>query len=240
MNIGTYATTIQAKVMREREAIEDAYDNYADSTLFWSFIDLRHSSNFRIVRGAKAGYVRAETFFSLVRAVIAPCSDVTLLKEIGDEVMLCCSSFRPLFESVLLIDQAASQLGGVFGSDHYPFGIKAAIGFGVAKRLSAAKRTGEDFVGTAIDELARMTSEHSSSNIKISKAAFDPSEAVLNEYASVVKVGASKPVTGGKAATHLRGIFYHDVMVNRAELEEFGIHFSPWRKSLLEGARRHT
>jgi len=240
MNVGTYATTIQARVMREREAIEDAYDSYSDSTLFWSFIDLQHSSNFRLVRGAKAGYVRAETFFSLVRAVIAPCNDITLLKEIGDEVLLCCPSFRPLFEAVLLVDQAASQLGGAFGSDQFPFAVRASIGFGAAKRLGAARRTGEDFVATAIDELARITAEKSGSNIKISKAAFDPSEAIADEYKNVVTIGTPRPVASGKATAHVREIFHHDVTVDRDRLEEFREYFSPWRKALLDGVRRHS
>lgn len=240
MNVGTYATTIQARAMRDREVLEEAYESYADSFLFWSFIDLVGSSNYRLARGARAGYVRAETFFSLVRGVIAPCEEVSLVKEIGDEVMLSCSEFRPLFESVILLDQATAQLSDVIADDEFPFGIRAALGFGAAKRLVAARRVSEDYVGTPIDELARINALKEGDNIKISREAFEPASSILKEYEEAVAVGSLILVPSGKAKAHLREIYYRCLKVDRSVLAEYRSNFVPWRRSLVEGARRHT
>lgn len=240
MNVGTYATTIQARAMRERKTIEETYETYRDSTLFWGFVDLQGSSRFRLVRGAKSGYVRAETFFALVRGIIAPCEDVTLIKEIGDEVLLACSSFRPLFEVILLLDQATWQLSAVLSDDQFPFAVRAAIGFGPAKRLIATRRLTEDYVGTSIDELARIMSTRDGSNIKVSRSAFDPSTEIIEQYKPAVDAGPLIPVTGGKAASHPRDIFYRDLLVERALLGDFREYFVPWRQSLVESALRNA
>ena len=240
MDVGTYATTIQARAMRDRESIEEAYDTYPESMLFWGFVDLQGSSNFRLARGAKEGYIRAETFFSLVRGVIAPCEDLTLIKEIGDEVMLSCSSLRPLLEAVLLLDQSTWQLSGILADDHYPFSVRAAIGFGSAKRLVATRRSGEDYVGSAIDELARIMSIKDGSPVKMSRAAHDTSEEVLAEYSTILDIGPLKPMTGGKAEQHFREIYYRDVTVDRKKLGEFRSFFAPWKRNLVDGARRHA
>lgn len=240
MNVGTYATTIQARAMRERETIEEAYKTYPDSTLFWGFVDLQGSSRYRLSRGAREGYVRAETFFSLVRGIIAPCEEVTLIKEIGDEVMLACPSFRPLLEAILLLDQSTWQLSSVLSDEQFPFAVRAAIGFGPAKRLIATRRSTEDYIGTSIDELARIMATRAGSNIKVSRSAFEPSTEIIEQYRPAVTVGTLVPVVGGKAEHHPRDIFYRDLLVDRALLGDFRDYFIPWKQSLVDGAKRHS
>jgi len=227
MNVAFYATKIQAQVMKEREQTEYAYERYADATLFWCFVDLVESSNFRIVHGPKEGYVRGETFFSLVNAVIAPCPDIRVVKEIGDATFLAAPSFRPLLESVVLIDQAARQLAAVAATTEFPFDIRAAIGFGPAKRLT---RPHEDFLGTPIDQLARiMTVRSETAKLFLHEHAYAPSVEILREYQTFLQVGEPDMVTAASSKHMLRPVFYRELKVNREALVEFRDHFVPWR-----------
>jgi hypothetical protein len=66
MTIGLYASKIQAEVLAEREVLEKAYRDYPDANLYWCMVDLAKSSNYRLAIGPERGYVRGETFFSLI------------------------------------------------------------------------------------------------------------------------------------------------------------------------------
>lgn len=227
MNVGLYATKIQANALKTREEIESAYDRYPDQTLFWCFIDLVESSNYRIVHGPKKGYIRGETFFTLVDSVIASCPDVRLVKEIGDAVFLCSSDIRNIFECMILIDQTAQQLASVAGTDHYPFAIRAAIGFGVAKRL---KRRHEDFIGIPIDQLARIMSIKSeTANLFIHEDAYSPAADILPEYSDFLSIGEPKMVPADKSKQMLRPVYYREITIDYVTLFEFKEHFVPWR-----------
>lgn len=124
MDVNLYATKIQAEVLRTREESESAYDRLPDQPLFFGFVDLAGSSNYRIINGPKKGYVRGETFFALIRTVIQSCVEVRLVKEIGDEVFLSSNTIRTLLESLLLIEQTAVQLAGVAGEERFPFDVR--------------------------------------------------------------------------------------------------------------------
>lgn len=232
MNVGFYATKIQALVMEEREDIESAYDRHSESTLFWSFVDLAESSNYRLANGPKMGYVRSETFFSLIKVAIGASADVRLVKEIGDEVFLCSASFRRLFESLLLIDQTTQQLSAIAGTQQFPFEVRACIGFGPAKRLM---RPTDDFVGTCIDQLSRLMKVSAKrSRILLHEDAYTPSADVLREYDSVVQIGESKMVSSDESKNILKPIYYRECVINRAALVEFREHFVPWKRDSAE------
>jgi hypothetical protein len=227
MNVGLYATRLQAAVMRDREDAEAAYERYPDATLFWCFVDLVASSNFRIANGLKDGYVRGETFFSLAASTIAQCADLRLLKELGDAVLLSATTFRPLFESMILIDQVARQLAAVAGTRQFPFSIRAAIDFGPAKRLS---RRHEDFLGTPIDRLSRIMSVRSpTANLLLSEEAYQPSREIVQEYAAFLTTGDPIPLPADKSKGLTRQVFYRELRVDPSLLVEFRDHFVPWR-----------
>ncbi len=227
MNVGLYATKIQAEVMKEREGIEGAYDRYPEATLFWAAIDLAGSTNYRIVRGPKDGYVRGETFLVLVAAVVSRSSEIRLVKEIGDEVLLAATSLRQLFESVILVDQITHQMADVAGSPDYPFRIRAALGFGAAKRLT---RRHEDYLGSPLDELSRLMKVRSeSANLLIHDDAYKPSVDILKEYTAFLSVSEPKMVPAESSKGMLRNVFYREMLVDRARLVEFREHFVPWR-----------
>lgn len=226
-DVSLYATKVQAIVLKHREDVEKAYDTYADEPLFLAFVDLAGSSNYRIANGPKKGYVRGETFFSMVHAAITPISAVKLIKEIGDEVLLAASSLRPVLESVILIDQAAYQLAPIVGNDRYPFRIRAGIGVGTCKML---RRPHEDYLGTAIDQLARiMTIRSEATNLLIHDEVYKREEAILQEYSSFLTVGQPKPVPFEQSKGMLEAIFYRELLVDREALTGFREYFQPWK-----------
>lgn len=226
MNVGLYATTIQARVMREREDIEAAYDLFPDLSNFWSLIDLTASSNFRLAHGPKEGYVRAETFFAIVRQVITPYAEVRLIKEIGDAVLLTAPGFRPLFESLLLVDQVAYQMGAITGSGDYPFAIKGAIGHGAGKRLT---RRYEDFVGTPIDQLARLMTHSSKAPLLLHEDAYRPARDIIDEYASIVTLSDPLLLSPKSSKGMIRQVYYREIVVDRNALKDFRKYFKYWQ-----------
>jgi hypothetical protein len=230
MNVGLYAAQIQAEVVRRRESVEQAYEKFPDPTLYWCFVDLAESSNYRIVKGPRAGYVRGETFLGLVSSVVAPCTDVRIVKELGDGVLLASENFRPLFESSLLIDQTAHQLAAVAGDERFPFRVRTGLGYGMAKRLT---RPHEDFLGSSIDQLARvMNVRDGCSDLLLQEEVVKVAGEILREYGECISVGEPRALDSELSKGMMRDIYYRPLMINRSLLVEFREHFMPWRDAM--------
>jgi class 3 adenylate cyclase len=229
MNVGFYAAKIQAQVMRQRENIEYAYERYPDTTKFWALIDLVGSSNYRLLKGPGKGYVRGETFFSLVGEAITPYSEIELLKEIGDASLLSADSLRPLLESLVLADQVALQMRLLAGDEQFPFAIRAGISYGPVKKLT---RTGKshDYLGSPLDQLARILGIRSAdANLFLHEAAYQAQEAIVAEYSDFLSISTVKTLSAQESKGMLQPVYYRELRVNRAELREFRKYFSPWR-----------
>ena len=153
MSVGLYASKIQAEVLSARDVLAKAYRDYPDSDAYWCMVDLAQSSNYRLNQGPEKGYIRGESFFSLINASIRPYAEIRVIKEIGDAVLIRSLGFRPVLEAAMLMLQAAKQLAFVAGDETYPFAIRLAIDFGAAKKIS---RPHEDYLGEPIDRLARI------------------------------------------------------------------------------------
>jgi hypothetical protein len=229
MSFTLFASKIQSEVLAERDVLARAYRDYPDSNLYFCMIDLAQSSNYRLVKGPELGYIRGESFFTLISAATRPYVDIRVFKEIGDAVLMCCRDFRPLFESGLLISQAARQLAFVAGDQTYPFSLRLGIDFGVAKRLS---RRHEDYLGECIDRLARIMSVRSDrTNFVVGEQAYELNRKVLaNEYAALCT--ASGPLqlelAGGKK---LQGqVIYRELVPQSDPLPEFTDFFGAWKK----------
>ncbi len=228
MDVNFYATKAHALVLKQREDMEDAYDRHSEMNAFWAFVDLKNSTNYRIARGPKQGYVRGETFFSIVRAVIGPAEDVRLIKELGDAVMLSCRDFTPLFESVLLIDQVAYQFASAVEDAEFPFGVRAGISSGPAKKLI---RDREDFLGRPIDELSRVMAVRSpNTNILIHDHAYTVARDFLGEYADFLTVNDAIMIPAAMTKGAAESIYYRELIVNRGALGNFRNSFAAWRK----------
>lgn len=229
MNIGLFASKIQAEVLAERAVLEKAYREYPDSSLYWCMVDLAQSSNFRLSRGPEKGYIRGESFFSLVKAATRPYSDLRVFKEIGDAVLMCCSTIRPLFESGILMAQAARQLAYVVGDANYPFALRLGIEFGVAKQMT---RRHEDYLGESIDRLARiMTMRSERTNFLMGEVAYANNRKIIDEYGAFCR--ASDPVQlqapAGKQLNE--NVIYRELIIDFEKVADFADFFSEWRRS---------
>jgi len=226
MDVNFYATKVQALVLSQRKDTESAYDRNSEVHAFWAFVDLKNSTNYRIARGPKKGYVRGETFFSIVRNVIGSAEEVRLIKEMGDAVLLSCRDSTPLFESVLLMDHVAHQM--VASDDpEFPFGLRVGVASGPCKKLIRDK---EDFLGRPLDELARLMAVRSiNTNILIQDEVFRAAKDFLGEYSEVVTIGAPAMIAADVAKGAAEPIFYREVTVNRTALGNFRKGFTAWK-----------
>jgi class 3 adenylate cyclase len=235
MNVGFLATRLQSAALKVREEIERSYERLPEVFLWWAFVDLAKSGALRATRGPRAGYIRAETFFAVVREAVAPCVRVRALKEVGDEVFLCADNFRELFEAILLVDQAVHHLRLVAGSDDFPFACRAAIGSGPAKRLV---RGSEDYVGRPIDDTARlMTIRPDRASLVVEAETFRSAKEVVEEYGEVVTISDVLRVPGEAAKGRPDPIFFRELEINRERLADFDSCFSPWKSSPTERPR---
>ena len=234
MSIGLYASKIQSEILAERDTLAKAYRDYPDSNLYFCMVDLAQSSNYRITKGPERGYIRGESFFTLIAAATRPYTEIRVFKEIGDAVLMCCTEFRPLLEAGLLMTRAARQLAFVAGDETFPFALRLGIDFGVAKRLT---RRHEDYLGECIDRLARIMSVRSDrTNFVLSEKAFDPNRKILDEYAALCE--ASGPLqlqlSGGKQL--YEQVIYREVLPKTEASSEFSDYFVQWRRATTTSA----
>lgn len=228
MKIGEYITRVQGDMERERKSLAAAFDRLPDATIYWGMVDLAGSTNARILYGAREGYVRGEIFFSLIHSIITPCTEVRLLKEIGDAVLLTAPSFRPLFESLILIDQVTSQIANITGTEKYPFSIRGGISFGTAKRM---RRTRTDFLGSAIDILSRIMSIRSqTSNFCLHEDAYNASIDIIKEYSDFIAFSETKSLSSTITKTMVHSIQYREMSINREALVDNDNLFIPWKR----------
>ena len=137
------------------------------------------------------------------------------------------SSFRPMFESMILIGETARQLSHVVGSDNFPFALRSAIGFGPAKRLM---RSQEDFIGTPIDQLARIMNIRSqSSNLLIHEEAYRISKDIITEYDLFANVSDPIMLPDKLTKSMSLPLYYREVLIDGTELLKFRGHFEPWK-----------
>lgn len=227
INIKLALTKINAQIQNERELREESYKNYPDVNRYFAFVDLASNSNYRIAKGSEKGYFRTETFFSLIKSSIDPCPDVNLMKEIGDEGMLISSEFRPLFESLILINQMAHVMRLVAGNERFPFKIRMAIGGGIVKKLRRGK---EDYVGKCIDQLARLMSiRPEKSNFIIHEKLYSASgiKEIIDEY-DFISLSNEYPLSNVASKNMLEKIYYNEIFIDSDKLAEYRKNFKYW------------
>jgi class 3 adenylate cyclase len=226
--IGYYVTRIQADVMHRRDDLLAAYEMSPDTSRYWAVLDLVSSSNYRLTRGAKEGYVRGEEFYALVYAAIAPYGEIQPLKELGDGVLLASSEIRPLFEACVLVGQVAVELADVSGSDAFPFAVRAAIGYGPCKRLR--DRVSADYLGSPIDAVARLTGVATKNDLVISEDAFKPNRQTLEDYDDFAKFTELKQLSSEQSKNMVTPVQYRQVIIDRPALNRHEGGFAPWKK----------
>jgi hypothetical protein len=229
MSYALYASKIQSEVLAGRDSLAKTYREYPDRNLYFCMVDLVQSSNYRLTKGPELGYIRGESFFTLVSAATRPYGEIRLFKEIGDAALMCCPEFRPLLEAGLLMCQASRQLAFVAGDRTYPFSIRLGIDFGIVKRLS---RRHEDYLGECIDRLARiMTVRSDRTNVVVGEKAFDPNQRLLEEYAPLCRVSGPLQLQLAAGKQMQEQVIYRELVPHSDPLPEFADFFVSWRRT---------
>jgi class 3 adenylate cyclase len=223
-----YVTRIQAEVIHRREDLLAAYELSPDTSRYWAFIDLARSSNFRLVKGAKEGYVRGEQFYTLVYAALAPYGEIERLKELGDGVLIAAIELRPLFEASALITQTASELGHIAGSETYPFAVRTSIGYGPCKALH--DRLAADYLGSPIDIVARLNGAAEPNEILIGEEAYRSNRQVLEDYEDFVEISNMLQLSANASKNMVENINYRRATVDHTALAAHEGDFAPWKK----------
>lgn len=228
MKLNFIITKLQASVESKQEEFLKNYSLLTDDTKAWCMIDLVNSTNYRLLKGPKLGYVRGETFFTLVKNVISANNQVRLIKEIGDAVLLTSDSLRPLLESIILINQISKNMKSTQPDEIYPFEVRCGFCYGVAKKLI---RPNEDFLGSSIDQLARIMSFRSTtSNIYIQEEAYSHFLEIIKEYSSFLIVSEPKKILPKDSKNLIQDITLREINIDWEKLLEFRDYFVPWRR----------
>jgi hypothetical protein len=227
MSFALFASKVQSEVLSERDSLAKAYRLYPDANLYFCMIDLVQSSNFRVAKGPELGYIRGESFFTLVSSATRPYANIRIFKEIGDAVLISCSEFRPLLEACLLMSQSAKQLAFVAGDASFPFSIRIGIDFGVAKRLS---RRHEDYLGECIDRLARLMSVRSQrTNFIVSEQAYEINRRIIDEYRLLCEVSSPLQLKLPESKQLYETVVYREIIPANDPTSEFNDYFIAWR-----------
>ena len=228
MKLNFIITKLQASIEGKQEDFLKSYSSLTDDTKAWCMVDLVNSSNYRLLKGPKLGYVRGETFFTLIKNVIAANNQIRLIKEIGDAVFLASDNLRPLLECVILINQISRNLKSTQPEEIYSFEVRCGFSYGIAKKLI---RPNEDFLGSSIDQLARIMSVRSpTSNICIQEEAYNHFEEILKEYNSFLTISDPKKLLPKDTKNMIQDITYREVLIDWENLLKFNDHFIDWRK----------
>lgn len=228
-NISLIVSKLDYQLTELYDKLIKNYDEFPDQSLYTAMIDLSDSSNYRLSKGPRKGYIRSETFFAAIKSVVGQDANIHVLKELGDASLLLASSIRPLFESLILITSLAERIRSVANDDLYPFSVRCGITYGILKKLGGRER--EDFLGESLDRLSRLMSvKRSDSNILIEQSAFLHSQTIFEEYKSFSKIGDVQGIPLETSKNMITPIFYRPVIVDRDKLLEFKDHFIPWNK----------
>ena len=229
MSIELYATKIVAEVLADRANLEFAYRNSPDDNLYFMMIDLVQSTNYRIKNGPERGYIRNESFFTLVRSAMRPYGSITRIKEMGDATLVCCPRLLPLFESAVLIDHAAQQINSMSDDPSIPFEIRMGIDFGVARKLS---RRVEDYLGSSIDRLSRIMSAKSQrTSLLIEDRAYGINKKEIEQYAAIASPSEPLSLSLPTSKALSEPVIYREIVLQKQTAKPFVDYFVEWQRT---------
>ena len=227
MKLNFIVTRLYAAILEDQEKIENLYLSLPNDEKFWCIIDLVNSSNYRLLKGARLGYIRGETFFNIVKKVIYKCNQIRLIKEIGDSVLLASDSIRPLLESCILMYKIALDIKKNQPEELYPFDIRIGVSFGIAKKLI---REHEDFLGSPIDQLARIMNIRSeTTNMYVQEQVYSNNFKIIEEYSSFLCVSPPIKLLSKGSKDMIENIFYRELIIDWEKFLEFNDYFTNWR-----------
>lgn len=218
---------LQAGLFDLREEFRLAYRQLPNEQAYWALVDLAGSGQYRSTHGHEMGYIQGETFLRLAQSTVDPYQTASLLKEMGDAVLLRATDFRDLLEPILLMDLVAQALTARSKDPRHVLAIRAGITFGPAKKLQ--RRGVDDYLGEAIDRAARLVSHKNPvSNIILDESTVRQEEkATIGEYPSL-SIG-SRIVISAAEAKSKDPLHCFPLLVARDLLLDFRDFFSVWR-----------
>lgn len=233
LETGFIVAQIETKLWTIREQKHAEFRILPQVDRYLCFIDLAQSSNCRIIEGSKVGFIRTETFFSIIKEVIKPCPSVSLIKEIGDEVFIASDEFQPLLECVLLILAVAKKIETDAGTDRFPFRLRCVIGAGAVKKLN---RQADDFLGTPIDQLARLMGvrvDDTNFLLHDTTDLFRPGNVeVLKAFESILRVAEHNEYISAEASKNMAAkVYYKRAYLDTDKLKNWRDNFMHWRST---------
>ena len=153
MTIDLLQAKLYSNISNHRSNAEGQLRSLRTVERFVILLDLFSSTNHRFFRGAEDAYVRAEVFFGLARDVFGYTASITVAKELGDGILAIAVDGSEALEACLVIKRMERFIRNEYADELFPFRIHTGIGFGKLKQLN---RPAEDFLGEAIDELAKI------------------------------------------------------------------------------------
>lgn len=135
----------------------DEYESAGPERAFWMMVDLRSSTAYRQFAGSKNAFVRGEVFVEMVRELCGLYSRTQVMKELGDGLLVKATSLRELLEIACLL-HAIKRGWPSFDSrgDAPSLDYGAYMTYGDCVQLN--RNDAIDYVGTPLDELARVSS----------------------------------------------------------------------------------
>jgi hypothetical protein len=219
-----------SRVLTEREELRAAYREFEDETAFWVLVDLAGSTAYRVVYGHEKGYIQGEMFLRLVANVLEPLSTTEKVKEIGDAVLFRSRDFREAMEAIVLLDGAVRFISARSEEAEHNMAIKGAVTHGKGKRLNRPEGIPYDYLGQAIDRLARIASYTvGESNLLLDSAVVDAERDKISEYEPALELGHVQLLPTSHAKGFADPVRFYPLIVHHGRLPEFRDYFYPWR-----------
>lgn len=207
---------------------ERAYESGARTSAYWAIWDLRSSASYRLSAGDRNAYVRMEVFAHSAKRILSSYPGVAVFKELGDAVLVRSDGLRPLIESACVLSMLSDLWGAPRGAGEPSLATRSAVTFGAAVELRA--RVATDFVGAAIDRLARLAGQEQKDGdlLLLDEGAYDSDPAILEEYGFLRSEGpllldASKIKPGESPIRYFR------ISADRGALVDFRHYFQALR-----------
>jgi hypothetical protein len=160
--------------LKIEQSAHSEYQSLMLRTGYWMMIDLKGSATYRQRYGSENSFKRAVVFARLIRELSAEETEFKVFKELGDGLLISALEFRPALELIVLLDAVREYWNTEVLRDisHPSLDSRAAVTYGDAHVL------GEDYLGSPIDNVTRLSAYRSDDDTSIAVVSADVRERV--------------------------------------------------------------
>lgn len=215
------------------EAAHQEYRHLEQRSGYWAMIDLKGSAAYRQKHGAESALKRAVVLSDLFYLLTSGyAGSISIFKELGDGLLVSASDFRPLVEVILVMDAVRGYWNVDVEHDEAYLSLESrtAITFGEAHVL------GSDYLGGAIDEVARLSAykvENPSRIAIVSSDVRSRAEAQFEREYGFLRFGESFEMPSGISKAGERPLWASELIVDRSKRRDFADFFVGARAALL-------